>query len=150
MIRGPGAALWGSNAVNGVINITTRSARDTHGTYLEAALGSFDRASLGARYGGETEGGVSYRVFARYADRDGTEHPANPNDDDWQFGHLGFRTDWDGSSQDSFTVQGDAYSGDVGQLAPVITVIGRPGPQPPLRRQPERGQCAGALAPRQR
>ena len=132
VIRGPGAALWGANAVNGVINITTRSARDTHGTYLEAAAGSFDRASIGARYGGETAGGVNYRVFARYMERDETKNQAAPNDDAWNMGHLGFRTDWDGAANDSFTVQGDAYAGEAGQLTPAITVIGRPGPQGPL------------------
>src|SRR6188768_1644843 len=69
VIRGPGAALWGSNAVNGVVNITTRSARDTHGDYLEAGVGDFDRLWVGARRGGETAGGRHFRVFARYFDR---------------------------------------------------------------------------------
>jgi iron complex outermembrane recepter protein len=128
VIRGPGAALWGSNAVNGVINITTRSARDTHGSYAEAAFGTFDQISLGARYGGETAGGVNYRVFARYMERDGTDHQLAPQDDAWQISHLGFRTDWDGGAHDSFTVQGDAYAGNEGQLVPTVTVIGRPGP----------------------
>jgi len=132
VIRGPGAALWGSNAVNGVINITTRSARDTHGLYATAAAGSFDRASLGVRYGAETAGGVSYRVFGKYFERDGTAHAALSEDDDWQLAHLGFRTDWDGNQADSFTVQGDAYSGQQSQLTPAITVIGRPGPAGPL------------------
>jgi iron complex outermembrane receptor protein len=132
VIRGPGAALWGSNAVNGVINITTRSARDTHGLYASAALGTFDRTSAAVRYGGETSGGVNYRVFGKYFDRDSTEHPTLPGDDDWQMGHVGFRTDWDRNSQDSFTVQGDAYAGEAGQLNPAITVIGRPGPTGPL------------------
>jgi iron complex outermembrane receptor protein len=132
VIRGPGAALWGSNAVNGVINITTRHARDTHGFYAAGAVGTFDRASLGVRYGGETEGGVNYRVFGKYFDRDGTAHPQTTEDDDWNLAHLGFRTDWDASSRDSFTVQGDAYSGTEGQLVPAITVLGRPGPTGPL------------------
>jgi len=132
VIRGPGAALWGSNAVNGVINITTRSARDTHGTYVEAAAGSFDRASLAARYGGETAGGVNYRVFARYMERDETQHQAAPNDDAWNMAHVGFRTDWDGNAADSFTVQGDAFAGEAGQLTPAVTVVGRPGPPGPL------------------
>lgn len=132
VIRGPGAALWGTNAVNGVINITTRSARDTQGTYLSAAVGTFDRASLAARYGGETAGGVSYRVFGKYLDRDETSNDVQGTDDSWKLGHVGFRTDWDNSAHDSFTVQGDAYSGDVGQLAPAVTVIGRANPLPPF------------------
>lgn len=132
VIRGPGATLWGSNAVNGVINITTRSARDTQGTYLEAGFGTFDRIRLGARYGDETPGGVSYRVFGKYLDRNPTENTVPLTDDDWQLGHVGFRADWDGSPGDSFTVQGDAYAGEVGQLSPAFNIIGRPGPSPPL------------------
>src|SRR5688572_21087007 len=102
VIRGPGAALWGSNAVNGVINITTRSARDTHGTYLEAAAGTFDRALVAARYGAETSGGVNYRVFGQYRDRGETAHSLAGMDDEWNMGHVGFRADWDGSARDSF------------------------------------------------
>jgi iron complex outermembrane receptor protein len=133
VIRGPGAALWGSNAVNGVINITTRSARDTHGLLATARLGTFDQYSAALRYGAETDGGVNYRVFGKFFDRDGTDHPALSEDDDWRMSHVGFRTDWDRGSRDSFTVQGDAYDGEAGQLAPAITVIGREGPAGPLR-----------------
>jgi iron complex outermembrane receptor protein len=133
VIRGPGAALWGSNAVNGVINITTRSARDTHGTRLEAGAGTFDRAWLEGRYGGETSGGVNYRVYGKYLDRDATLAPLlTTTEDSWNLGHVGFRTDWDGAARDSFTVQGDAYRANVGQLASVISIIGRPDPVPPL------------------
>jgi iron complex outermembrane receptor protein len=129
VIRGPGAALWGSNAVNGIINITTRSARDTHGTYLEAGAGTRERARVAARYGGETSGGLHYRIFGKYLDRDETRHTAPDTDDEWSLGHVGFRTDWTGSERDSFTVQGDVYSGDVGKLAPSVTIIGRDNPQ---------------------
>jgi iron complex outermembrane recepter protein len=133
VIRGPGAALWGSNAVNGVINITTRSARDTHGFYAQGSVGSFDRASMALRYGAETSGGVSYRIFGKYFDRSETDHSSTTEDDAWNLAHLGFRTDWDGGTRDSFTVQGDAYSGTEGQLVPAITVLGRPGPEGPLQ-----------------
>lgn len=132
VIRGPGAALWGSNAVNGVINITTRSARDTLGTYLEAGTGTFDRAWLGVRYGSQTSGGASYRVFGQYRERGATANDIAGTDDDWRLGHLGFRADWGERGSDSFTVQGDTYIGDIGQLAPAVTIIGRQGPQPPL------------------
>ncbi|HEU5135715.1 MAG TPA: TonB-dependent receptor [Steroidobacteraceae bacterium] len=132
VIRGPGAALWGSNAVNGVINITTRSSRDTHGTHIQAGAGSFDRAWFEARYGGETADGVNYRVYGKYFDRDATLAPGLSTEDSWNLGHVGFRTDWDGTPRDSFTVQGDAYQADVGQLASAINIIGRPGPEPPL------------------
>jgi iron complex outermembrane receptor protein len=129
IIRGPGAALWGANAVNGVINITTRSARDTHGKYLEAGSGSFDRVRIAARYGGETAGGVHYRIFGKYLDRDETRHVAPDTDDEWRLGHIGIRTDWEGSQRDAFSIQADAYSGDVGKLAPSIMITGRDNPQ---------------------
>ena len=132
VIRGPGAALWGSNAVNGVINITTRSARDTHGFYAQGTAGSFDRASASLRYGAETSGGVNYRVFGKYFERGETAQSSTTEDDAWKIAHVGFRTDWDGNSSDAFTVQGDAYTGREGQLVPAITVIGRPGPVGPL------------------
>jgi iron complex outermembrane recepter protein len=128
VIRGPGAALWGSNAVNGVVNVTTRSARDTHGDYLEAGVGELDRFWLGARHGGETAGGRHYRVFARYFDRDATLNPLATSEDEARLGHLGFRMDWGSAEAAGWTVQGDAYSGDMGELAPVVEVIGRPGP----------------------
>jgi len=128
VIRGPGAALWGSNAVNGVINITTRSARDTHGALVELGTGTSDRVRVSGRYGDETAGGVHYRVFGKYQDRDETQHLATDTDDQWRLGHVGFRTDWDGGDRDAFTVQGDAYSGDVGKLQPSTTIIGRDNP----------------------
>jgi iron complex outermembrane receptor protein len=129
VIRGPGAALWGSNAVNGVVNITTRSARDTHGDFLALGAGTFDRYSLGARHGAETAGGVHYRVFGRYIDRDATSNPITTTDDAWRMAHVGFRTDWDAGSGDAWTVQGDAYAGEVGGLRPAAVIIGRPVPQ---------------------
>ncbi|HEX6638318.1 MAG TPA: TonB-dependent receptor [Steroidobacteraceae bacterium] len=128
VIRGPGAALWGSNAVNGVVNITTSSARDTHGDYLVAGIGDFDRFWLGLRHGSETGGGKHYRVFARYFDREGTANPLAVSEDDARLGHVGFRMDWDDADDASWTVQGDAYAGDMGQHAPAVEVIGRPGP----------------------
>jgi iron complex outermembrane receptor protein len=132
VIRGPGATLWGSNAVNGVINITTKSAQQTHGTYFEALGGTEERSGVAARYGAETAGGIHYRVFGKYVQRDDT-FSAFANDDDWRLGHLGFRADWDASERDAVTLQGDWYDGTVGQLAPSAQITGRPGPQGPLR-----------------
>jgi iron complex outermembrane receptor protein len=127
VIRGPGAALWGSNAVNGVINITTKSARDTHGTRVVAAAGTAERLVVGARHGGVTKGGIHYRVFGKYFERDETFH-TSVSDDQWNQAHAGFRADWSPRPGDEFTVQGDLYRGEVGKLQPAITIIGRPGP----------------------
>jgi iron complex outermembrane recepter protein len=135
VIRGPGATQWGSNAVNGVVNITTKNARDTQGTYVESSAGSEDRASIGARYGGRIGDRSYYRVFGRYVDRDASFRPSGGSPDDWQSGHAGFRTDWEHGAEDSLTVQGALYRADVGRLAPSVTVIGRPGPTGRLRVQ---------------
>jgi iron complex outermembrane receptor protein len=132
VVRGPGAALWGSNAVNGVISITTRSARDTHGGYLEAGAGELDRLWLGARLGGETGDGKHYRIFGRYVDRDATRGTAGGSDDAWQMAHVGFRTDWGAGDSGEWTVQGDAYAGDLGQLSPSALIGNRAGPPEPL------------------
>ncbi len=134
VIRGPGAALWGSNAVNGVINIVTRSARDTQGFYAEAGGGTEERAFAGIRYGGKSNGGIYFRVFGKYFDRNGSDRDgsfnANPmTSDDTQLAHIGFRADWDATTNDELTLQGDAYDGNVGRLAPSVIIIGRPGPQ---------------------
>jgi iron complex outermembrane recepter protein len=134
VIRGPGATLWGSNAVNGVINITTKNARDTQGTYGEASAGNEERVSLRARHGGRIGERAYYRVFAKFADRDDSFNSSHATSrDDWRTGRVGFRADVDATAHDALTLQGDAYDGDIGQLAPSIAVSGRPGPEGKLR-----------------
>ncbi|HEY3699421.1 MAG TPA: TonB-dependent receptor [Spongiibacteraceae bacterium] len=128
VIRGPGAALWGSNAVNGVINITTKKAQDTQGLYVETALGTEDKVTAAARYGGTAENGASYRIFGKYLDRDDTLNATATSADDWRLGHAGARTDWDITGSDSVTVQGDLYRGTIGELTPSVNINGRPGP----------------------
>jgi iron complex outermembrane receptor protein len=143
VIGGPGAALWGSNAVNGVINITTKRAQDTQGPYTEAIVGT-EEQSVSARYGGQTpSGGISYRVFGRYFDRDGSFNPNNPNDDDWRMSHVGFRSDGEVSTADTWTVQGDVYRANVGQLAPSVAITGRAGPQGKLEAELSGGNVLG-------
>jgi iron complex outermembrane receptor protein len=132
VIRGPGAVQWGSNAVNGVINITTKSASDTQGAYVESHAGTEERFAVKARYGGRV-GAAAYRLFGQYADRGGTFTTATLQRDDWQVGHAGARVDWDRGPVNSFTLQGDAYRNDIGRLAPSVTVIGRPAPAGVLR-----------------
>jgi iron complex outermembrane recepter protein len=132
VVRGPGAALWGSNAVNGVINIITKSAADTQGGWLEAGGGSEERALVAGQYGGATADQTYYRVFAKYQDHAPEDYPAGGSSDGWDLGHVGFRTDWNEGATDAFTVQGDAYDGRIGQVSPAVNIIGRPGPQPPL------------------
>lgn len=143
VIRGPGAAQWGSNAVNGVINITTKSARDTQGWYAEAGGGSEERAALALRQGGRIGERGYYRVFGQYFDRDSSDLANKASPDDWHMGHFGFRADWDAGTADAFTLQGDWYDGRIGQVGPAVTIIGRPEPAPPLHVQVNGGNVLG-------
>src|SRR5260370_29114595 len=111
VIRGPGGALWGANAVNGVINIITKSAADTQGLYAEAGGGSQPQDFAGVRYGGALAPGTLFRVYGKYFDRDSEilAH-GNSRSDAWRQGRGGFRVDSERSAQDRLTVQGD-FSG---------------------------------------
>lgn len=143
VIRGPGATLWGANAVNGVINITSKRAEDTQGTYVELGTGTEERVIAAARYGGQFGADGHFRVFGKYSERDGTHKPGALSSDEWDLGHVGFRADWAAGSDDTFTVQGDIYQGDVGQYSPAITIIGRPGPSGDLNVRVSGGNVLG-------
>ncbi len=114
VVSGPGGTLWGANAVNGVISIVSKSARDTQGLYTEAGGGNELRDFGGIRYGGMLASNVYYRVYGKYFDR-GNEVYANdaPASDSWIMGQGGFRIDAYPSSANTFTLQGDAYGSDV-------------------------------------
>ena len=133
VVRGPGAALWGSNAVNGVINIVSKSAKETQGAWMEAGTGSEEQALVAGQYGGEAAGDAYYRVFAKYQSHAAEDHPPGSSPDGWDLGHVGFRTDWQADSDDALTIQGDAYDGSIGEVSPAVSVIGRPGPAGLLR-----------------
>src|SRR5581483_11461618 len=114
VIRGPGGTIWGANAVNGVINIITKSAGETQGLLATAGGGSEEKGFGGARYGGKIGENFSYRVYAKGFRRDGEFTPRMSNFDAWQKGQGGFRTDWDLSKADNLTIQGDLYEGNSG------------------------------------
>src|SRR5712692_6270251 len=114
VISGPGAALWGANAVNGVINVITRRSSDTQGGYAYGRGGNLERG-YGARYGSTLEGGASYRVYGRFFDVFNTSTASGATaSDGWGKGQVGFRTDW-GTAANGFTLQGDAYRGKLDQ-----------------------------------
>ncbi|HKQ16549.1 MAG TPA: TonB-dependent receptor [Steroidobacteraceae bacterium] len=142
VIRGPGASLWGSNAVNGVINITSKHARNTQGTLLSATMGT-EEGSAAVRSGGTFGASGFFRVFGQYSDRGETFHPGNPRSDDWHIGHAGFRADWDASDSDALTLQGDVYRANIGQLAPAVNIIGRVGPTGNLEVEASGGNVLG-------
>ncbi len=115
IIRGPGGTLWGANAVNGVINITTKSARETQGLLATAGGGSEERGFGGLRYGGRYGEGLFYRVYAKYFDRSSFTNPGPGGaDDQWHAFRAGFRADWDLDPEDTLTFQGDIYDGRSG------------------------------------
>jgi iron complex outermembrane recepter protein len=114
VISGPGSTLWGSNAVNGVINIITKSSAETQGALASAGAGKNDRNGT-VRYGGKTDAGLSYRVYGKYIESDDT-HRANGtlSQTGWKRRQSGFRSDW-GTAAQGFTVQGDAYTASLQQ-----------------------------------
>src|SRR5213593_4715442 len=121
VIRGPGATLWGANAVNGVINIITKSARVTQGTYASIRGGNEDRSLVTGRFGGKTAHDVAFRTYARFSDRDPEFHESVGDYDGWHMTHAGFRADADPRDRDHVTLGGDLYDGRAGQRTMIST-----------------------------
>lgn len=116
VISGPGGTLWGANAVNGVINIISRPAKDTQGWLVLGGGGTGLRDFGGVRYGGKLATNLHYRVYGKYFDRDSTVLSRGGDaTNDWHMGQGGFRLDWDPSEADLFTLQGDLYGGRIAQ-----------------------------------
>lgn len=108
VVRGPGGATWGANAMNGVINIITKSAADTQGTGISASTGTFDGVRGAARYGGKT-GNLFWRVNSHWSDRGESRDVGNTTaGDSWRSQTHGFRLDWNGGSGSTVTAQGGA------------------------------------------
>jgi iron complex outermembrane receptor protein len=117
VILGSGATLWGSNAVNGVINIITRPATETPGGLLGIRGGTAQHVTATARYGLGVGGAGAVRAYGRFMDRAPSRLTGpEAGEDDWQQGQGGFRMDVDASPRDRLTLQGDVYAGSGGQL----------------------------------
>ena len=113
VIRGPGAALWGANAVNGVINIITKPADRTLGALATAATGTRYPLAAGARVGDRIGDKGSYRLYAKGDIHDGYVQPDGEDAfDGWQKLQSGFRTDIAAAADNSFTLQGDIQRGE--------------------------------------
>ena len=116
VIRGPGATVWGANAVNGVISIFTKSAKATKGGLVTAGGGSQLHALGLVQYGGSAGKDGAYRVYGKFFDiGDSAAYNGSPAADHWQREHAGFRSDWDLSSRDSLMVQGDLFANQASQ-----------------------------------
>ncbi|MGZ8898909.1 MAG: TonB-dependent receptor plug domain-containing protein [Limisphaerales bacterium] len=116
VITGPGATLWGANAVNGVINVISKSAKDTQGALVSAGGGTFLNGFANLRYGDKLGEDLYFRVYGMGFDRDSTLFP---NGDDgrngWQLGQTGFRADWLPEHGEVITVQGNFYGGELSE-----------------------------------
>ena len=119
VIRGPGGTIWGSNAVNGVINIITKSTKVTHGALATAGGGNVDQGLGAFRYGGGNGNTFDYRIYGMGFTRGPQFHSDSQEFDDWRMAQAGFRLDWSSTERDSITVQGDMYSGAAGKIVSV-------------------------------
>jgi iron complex outermembrane receptor protein len=116
VIRGPGATVWGANAVNGVINVISKDAAQTQGLLLSGGPGNVERGFGGVRYGGTLGSRGFYRVYGKSFDRGPSVRP-NGDDagDDWRMSQGGLRMDWTPTGPDAISLQGDAYGGSEDQ-----------------------------------
>lgn len=113
VIRGPGGAVWGANAVNGVVNIITKNARDTQGTLISGGGGTEERIFGTSRYGGQAGSNTYYRIWAKGFERDGmadtrTQSAPSPPAPEWDGGRTGGRVDWS-EAQDSAMLSGELF-----------------------------------------
>jgi iron complex outermembrane receptor protein len=119
VIRGPGATLWGANAVNGVINIITKPASETRGASVLVGVGTEYRDFAAARYGGAAGEDAHYRAYAKYLDHVGHD----PGNDDWWMARAGFRTDAKTGEHHGVTALGDLYQGREGERVTIPLLV---------------------------
>src|SRR5712675_278718 len=117
VIRGPGATLWGANAVNGVINIITKPAQSTQSALAAAGGGTETLGSGSVRYGGRVSKSTYYRAYAKYFNVAESTDPSTGRSayDNWDAVRGGFRTDWTPAGADSLTLQGDIHRSGYGE-----------------------------------
>lgn len=112
VVSGPGGTLWGSNAVNGVINVLTKGAEETLGFFGSVSYGSLLEDQVALRYGSHIDSTLYFRVYGQHFDY-GNSLLADGNDarDSWEMTQGGFRMDYYPSDRNHFTLQGELYSG---------------------------------------
>jgi len=124
VIRGPGGTVWGANAVNGVISMVSKPAKETQGLLVSGGGGSSQQALTAARYGGRLDDHTFYRVYGKYAIWD--DFPlvgGGRNNDGWWRAQSGFRLDHEASDANLFTLQGDYYASIADGSAPLIQPV---------------------------
>ena len=116
VIRGPGAVVWGSNAVSGVINIITKSARKTKGDLASVTAGDLNRSVAQARHGGDIGSSGSYRAFGRIGRYGGLVDASGMRANDGYSTNMGgFRMDLDQGSSTQWMMEGSMQTGTVRQ-----------------------------------
>lgn len=135
VIRGPSAALWGANAVNGVINIITKHSADTLGGFAELGAGDYEQGFAGARFGAKVTDNTNARVYIKGNSRDSLKH--NPQDldsallesaalvdksNDWHHLQLGGRMDIQLENDTSLTLSSDLYTSKMHQSSNVASM----------------------------
>jgi iron complex outermembrane receptor protein len=112
VIRGPGGTIWGTNAVNGVVNVITKDASATRGSSVLVSGGTEEHLIASARYGDRLGSAGSYRIYGKYRQRDANRFASGASaDDSLQLGLGGFRMDSGDQGDVRWTVQGDMYKG---------------------------------------
>lgn len=115
VIRGPGASVWGANAVNGVINIITRNAKDTQGTFATTSMGNREKLTGAVRYGGKSDSGkLHYQTYAHYREHKGEYYAATNQSagEEHSMEQSGIRVDWKPSESDTVMTQARIYHSD--------------------------------------
>jgi iron complex outermembrane receptor protein len=130
VIRGPGATLWGANAVNGVINIITKSAKETQGWLVSTTGGTEDQPGTSVRYGVQVATNLYLRTYVKYFNRDSLVNSSGGDAaDNWNAARGGLRLDWEPTQRNTFTLQGDYYNLRAGQTVTDVSL------GPPFSRQ---------------
>jgi iron complex outermembrane receptor protein len=115
VVRGPGGAVWGANAVNGVIHFIMKNAADTRGTFVNAAVGSDSTGPFAVRHGGRFLTAGSYRVYGKVRSDEATQFLSGGSaGNEHTFGQAGFRIESDRAGNHFAVLQGDFFSGETG------------------------------------
>ena len=118
VIRGPGGTVWGANAVNGVINIITKKAKETEGTLFRVGAGNEEKLMAAARYGAKIGENTFGRLYVTGNDRDNNVLSDSGEDafDGWRTLQGGFRSDGTTGTKNEWTLQGDVFKNDGDQI----------------------------------
>ena len=122
VIRGPGATVWESNAVNGIINIITKNSADTQGAYAQVGSGTEELGFASARYGNQIGKDAHYRLYGKWFERGPGYSPTGDAHDAWRMGRGGFRADWTPNVRDTLMFQGEYYKGSDGEMTPYASL----------------------------